>query len=148
MATATETAEGTIQLVVFALADGEYGLPIEHVQEIIRYAPPRPLPEAPPGIEGVIDLRGRIVPVVDLKARFGLPPDRPETSRIVVVEVADSVIGVVVDEVAEVLTVGLDRTEPPPPVAAVNAPYLDAVAKVDERLLVIMDVDRLLGDVG
>ena len=138
-------SEGTFQLVVFALGDGEWGIPISRVQEIIRYSAPRRLPDAPPSIEGVIDLRGRIVPVVDLRARFGLPDERPDDSKIVVVEVGDDVMGIIVDEVAEVLTVGTDRAETPPPIAASGAPYLESVIKVDERLLVVVDVEKLLG---
>jgi purine-binding chemotaxis protein CheW len=138
-------AEGqTRQLVVFTLGAEEYGVPITLVQEIIRYTAPRPIPGSPSHVEGVINLRGRIIPVVDLRSRFGVYGDRPEESKIVIVEMSELTVGIVVDEVREVLSVGAEQCEAPPEGAG-DADYLDAVAKLEGRLLVILDMHKLLG---
>lgn len=132
------------QLVVFTLGAEEYGVPITLVQEIIRYTAPRPIPGSPPHVEGVINLRGRIIPVVDLRSRFGAFGDRPDEAKIVIVELPDATVGVTVDEVKEVLTVGGEQCEAPPEGAG-DAEYLDAVAKLEGRLLVILDMPKLFG---
>ncbi|MCB0881720.1 MAG: chemotaxis protein CheW [Thermoleophilia bacterium] len=132
------------QLVVFTLGAEEYGVPITLVQEIIRYTTPRPIPGSPSHVEGVINLRGRIIPVVDLRSRFGAYGDRPDDAKIVIVELPDSTIGVTVDEVKEVLTVSADQCEAPPEGAG-DAEYLDSVAKLDGRLLVMLDMAKLFG---
>jgi len=142
------TAEGEAlarQLVVFSLAEEEYGIPITLVQEIIRYSAPRPIPGSPFHVEGVINLRGRIIPVVDLRARFGMGGERPEEAKIVIVEMETMVVGVVVDEVREVLTVDAAQCEPAPEGAG-DGDYIQAVAKLEGRLVVLLDMPRLLGD--
>jgi len=144
MSTETAPEAQTRQLVVFALGGEEYGVPITLVQEIIRYAAPRPIPGSPSHVEGVINLRGRIIPVVDLRSRLGVPGDRPAQAKIVIVEMPEPTVGIVVDEVREVLTVAAGRCEPPP-AGTGDVDYLDAVAKLDGRLLVILDMPRLLG---
>src|SRR3712207_5276550 len=95
----------TQQLVVFALADEEYALPIRQVQEIIRYSEPRAISSADPWIRGVISLRGKIVPVYDLALRLGLHVEPGADQKIVIVETGAETAGVVVDQVEEVLTV-------------------------------------------
>lgn len=135
------------QLVVFTLGAEEYGVPITLVQEIIRYTPPRPIPGSPGHVEGVINLRGRIIPVVDLRSRFGAFGEQPEEAKIVIVELPDATVGVTVDEVKEVLTVNVDQCEAPPEGAG-DAEYLDAVAKLEGRLLVILDMPKLFGTVA
>ncbi len=132
------------QLVVFTLGAEEYGVPIKLVQEIIRYTEPRPIPGSPHGVEGVINLRGRIIPVVDLRARFSSMGERPAESKIVIVELEETTVGVIVDEVKEVLSVAADQCEAPPEGAG-DAEYLDAVAKLDGRLLVILNMPKLFG---
>ena len=143
MGTEAPVEQQSRQLVVFALGADEYGVPIASVQEIIRHAPPRPIPGSPPHVLGVINLRGRIIPVVDLRARFGVVADPPADAKIVILELGEVTVGVVVDEVREVLAVGADRCEPPPDGAG-EADYIDAVAKLDGCLLVILDMHRLL----
>src|SRR5680860_622699 len=103
-----EEAGAAHRLVVFSLGGEEYGVPITLVQEIIRYSPPRPVPGSPMHVEGVINLRGRIIPVVDLRQRFGMGGLRPDEAKIVIVEMPDLTVGVVVDEVREVLTLPAD----------------------------------------
>ena len=145
MSTDIATDPQARQLVVFTLGAEEYGVPITLVQEIIRYTAPRPIPGSPPHVEGVINLRGRIIPVVDLRSRFGAFGERPEEAKIVIVELSEATVGITVDEVKEVLTVSGDQTEPPPEGAG-DAEYLEAVAKLEGRLLVILDMTKLFGD--
>jgi purine-binding chemotaxis protein CheW len=144
MSTDIATDPQARQLVVFTLGAEEYGVPITLVQEIIRYTAPRPIPGSPPHVEGVINLRGRIIPVVDLRSRFGAFGERPEEAKIVIVELSEATVGIIVDEVKEVLTVSADQTEPPPEGAG-DAEYLEAVAKLEGRLLVILDMTKLFG---
>src|SRR4051812_37624313 len=102
------------QLVVFSLGNEEYGLPITQVQEIIRYTEPRTIPSAFPSVRGVINLRGKIIPVCDLKQRLGLYNADGAEGKIVIVESQAGTAGVIVDEVDEVLTVSDDQLEEPP----------------------------------
>lgn len=146
-ATATaRTAE--LQIVVFELGDERYGLDIATVYEIIRHQPITAVPQAPAFVEGVINLRGRIIPVVDLRDRFGMATGAlTRASRIVVAEAAGTRVGLVVDGVSEVLMVPSDAIEPTPEVAAgVEAAYLRGIAKLGERLIILLALDGLFGD--
>jgi purine-binding chemotaxis protein CheW len=136
----------TRQLVAFTLGDEEYGIPITLVQEIIRHTPPRPIPGSAAHVEGVINLRGRIIPVVDLKRRFGISGEPSGDAKIVIVELDETTVGIIVDEVKEVITIDSEQTEPAPPGAAsASADYIDSVAKLEGRLLVILDLELLFG---
>jgi purine-binding chemotaxis protein CheW len=145
MSTDIATDAQTRQLVVFTLGAEEYGVPITLVQEIIRYSAPRPIPGSPMHVEGVINLRGRIIPVVDLRSRLGAVGQPPDEAKIVIVELSDATVGIVVDEVKEVLSVSADQCEAPPEGAG-DADYLDAVAKLEGRLLVILEMERLFAE--
>ena len=101
----------TQQLVIFSLAREEYALPITRVQEIIRYTEPRSVASSSPWVRGVINLRGKIVPVCDLAMRLGLSHEHAEAAKIAVVETQAGTAGVVVDSVEEVLTVSADQIE-------------------------------------
>lgn len=134
------------QLVVFELGGEAYGIDIGRVQEIIRMAPITRVPRAPEFVEGVINLRGKVIPVMDLRRRFGLPhEDRAKASRIVVVDVAERTVGMVVDSVSEVLRVAATQVEPPSPaVTTVEAAYLRGIAKLEERLIILLSLDEIL----
>jgi purine-binding chemotaxis protein CheW len=136
----------TQQLVVFALGNEEYALPIQQVQEIIRYSEPRAVSSAEPWIRGVISLRGKIVPVFDLGVRLGVHAESGGDQKIVIVETASGTAGVIVDEVEEVLTVDADQLDELP---GAGSDAIDAIAKIDDRLVVLLNPDRLLhGDVA
>jgi purine-binding chemotaxis protein CheW len=137
------------QVVVAELGGESYGLPIEAVYEIIRLQPITAVPKAPAFVEGVINLRGRIVPVVDLARRFGLlMADRGKANRIVVAAVGGTRVGLVVDAVSEVLLIDEGAVEPTPPVAAgVDAAYVRGIARLDDRLVILLQLDGLFGDV-
>lgn len=135
------------QLVSFRLADEEYGVEITKVQEIIRMQEITRVPQMPGFLEGVINLRGNVIPVIDLRKRFGMPAkDRDGETRIVVVNVEGRTIGVVVDSVAEVLRISSDQIEPPPSVVAgIGREYLLGVGKLAEnRLLILLDLEKVL----
>jgi purine-binding chemotaxis protein CheW len=135
----------TQQLVVFALGHEEYALPIQQVQEIIRYAEPRAVSSTEPWIRGVISLRGKIVPVLDLGLRLDLHAEPAGDQKIVIVETGSATAGVVVDEVEEVLTVDADQLDEVP---AAGSDAIDAIAKLDDRLVVLLRPDRLLTGVA
>lgn len=139
------TQQMTQQLVVFALGREEYALPIQQVQEIIRYSEPRAVSSAEPWIRGVISLRGKIVPVFDLGLRLGLHAEPAQDQKIVIVETDNGTAGVIVDEVEEVLTVDAGQLEEVP---GAGSDAIDAIAKIDDRLVVLLTPDRLLVGVG
>lgn len=141
----TSTTAGTRQLVTFSLDAEEYGIAITRVQEVIRRTPSRPVPGRPREMEGVIDLRGRIIPVMDLRTRLGVGGEPPEGAKVVITEVDDRTVGIVVDDVREVITIDPADIEPPPPCTVCgDGDAIESVAKVGDRLLVVLDAVRLL----
>jgi len=145
----TEKQENKVseeQLVVFSLADETYGIDISVVNEIIRMQSITQVPRTPEFVEGVINLRGRIVPVIDLRKRFGLEvSEETQASRIMVVELEGIIMGMIVDAVSEVLRLPKDSIEPTPPmVSGVDAAYLRGVGKWDDRLIILLDIDKVL----
>lgn len=138
-----------LQLVGFRVGGEEFALDVLRVQEIIRLQELTRVPNAPDFMEGVMNLRGKIIPVIALRKRFGLdlvPSDKQ--TRIVVVEVKGTVLGFVVDSVSEVLRIPADTVEPPPRLGKVDQEYVSGVGKLDDRLLILLDVDRLMVDAG
>jgi purine-binding chemotaxis protein CheW len=138
------TTDTTRQLVIFSLGSEEYALPITRVQEIIRYTEPRSVASQTAWIRGVINLRGKIVPVCDLAQRLGLPTERLETAKIVIVETELGTAGVIVDDVEEVLTVSVDQLEAVP---SADSDYVEAIAKVGDRLAILLNPDGLFAGV-
>ncbi len=135
------------QLVVFDLADEVYAVNIGSVREIIRMQTVTFVPDAPVFVQGVINLRGRVIPVVDMRRRFGLPAvEATPDSRVLVMDIAGHDIGVIVDAVTEVQRVDEALIEPTAAlVATEDSYYIDGIAKVDARLLILLDLDRALG---
>lgn len=134
------------QLVIFELAGETYGIDISTVHEIIRLQAVTEVPRTPDFVEGVINLRGRIVPVIDLHKRFNLPPgEETQNSRIMVVEVNEVTVGMMVDAVLEVIGLPAKNIEPPPAViSGVDAAYLRGVGKWKERLIILLDLNKVL----
>ncbi|HEV2717184.1 MAG TPA: chemotaxis protein CheW [Terriglobales bacterium] len=136
-----------LQVVSFNIGEEEFGLDILRVQEIIRVQRLTRVPNSPEFVDGVINLRGKVIPVVDLRKRFGLEVlEQGTQTRIVVVEVKGTVLGFIVDSVSEVLRIPAETVEPPPRLGKVEREYVMGVGKLDNRLLILLDVDRLLGD--
>ena len=134
-----------LQVVVCELADEHYGLDIARVFEIIRHQSITPVPRAPVFVKGVINLRGRIIPVVDLRCRFAMPETEPtKETRIVVAESGSTRVGLIVDSVSEVLMLQLAAVEPTPEVAAgADSEYLRGIAKLGDRLVLLLELDGL-----
>lgn len=143
---ATAASDG-IQVVVFRLGSEEYGIEIDLVREIIRRTEVTPVPHAAKAVKGVINLRGKIVAIVDLRARFGLERSKDSaTERIVVVEVGGHLVGIEVDAATEVLRLSPESIEPPPDVLA-SEDMEDAVmgvGKIDDRLIVLLKLEQVL----
>lgn len=135
------------QLVVFSLGQEEYGVDILQVKEIKRLTEITRVPNAPDHVEGVINLRGNIIPVVDLHKRFELGTvEATDESRIVIVNVQDITVGITVDAVSEVITLDESSLAPPPPlVAGIEASFIEAIGKLKDRLLILLNMDRILG---
>ncbi len=134
------------QLVTFRLGNEEFSLDILRVQEIIRHMELTRVPRTPDFVEGVINLRGRVIPVLDLRKRFGLPADeRTNETRIIVVDVDNRTVGLKVDAVSEVLRLPADTVEPPPAiVTGAESDYIRGVGKLDGRLIILLDVSKIL----
>lgn len=139
--------DGEIQLVIFQLAGEEFGMDISQVREIIRMQDVTPMPKAPKFIEGVINLRGQIIAVMDLASRFGLDRSKVnEKTRIVVTEVQDNTVGLIVDEVPEVLRILEDNIDPTPEMieSQVHADFIRGVGKLEDRIIIILSSDKIL----
>lgn len=138
-----------MQFVVFKLIDGEqvseYAISITRVQEIIPMPVPTRLPQVPDFIEGIINLRGKIIPIIDLKKRFSMGASvTNKESRSVIIDMDGQTIGITVDEVNEVLRLTPEKIEAPPAViGGITAEYLTGVGKLEDRLLIILDVDKI-----
>ena len=140
---ATQTEE--LQLVIFALAKEEYGLPITKVQEINRMVPIAKLPQTPSFVEGIINLRGRVLPVIDLRKRFQLAvSEHTDATRIIIVDVEGQTVGVIVDAVNEVVRLSSSQVEPAPPSFMLDSKYIHGVGKLDNRLLILLNIDKVL----
>jgi len=135
-----------LQLVTFKLGTEEFALDILLVQEINRRVEITKVPKTPEFVEGVINLRGKIVPVVNLHKRFGLAGQGfTGQSRIIVVNIDNRVLGLMVDSVSEVLQVPAHSIEPPPPLGVgIDAAYIKGIGKLEDRLLILLDLGKVL----
>ena len=147
-ATRTESATSgeLIQLVSFRLDNEEYGIEVLKVREIIRVIPITHMPNTPAYVEGIINLRGKIIPVVSMRAKFGLPVvDSGSQSRIVVMDISGELMGFIVDSVSEVIRISGSEIQPPPNVVSggIDQECITGVINQAERLLVLLDLERL-----
>jgi|SRR5690606_16501556 Chemotaxis signal transduction protein len=143
---AERAVQDQAQMVVFKLAGEYYAVDIHQVREIIRVPEITRVPRTPDFVEGVINLRGSVIPIIDLRKRFGLEAAQAsDEQRIVVVEMEDKTVGVIVDAVTEVLRVDRDRIEPPSPyILSLDTQYITGIARLDDRLVIMLDVARVL----
>jgi purine-binding chemotaxis protein CheW len=135
-----------LQLVSFKVGSEEFGVDILKVQEINKMLKITRVPNAPEFVEGVVNLRGRIIPVIDLRKRLSLSAKEHDSkTRIVVVDIGGNIVGFIVDEVNEVLRVSKDIIENPPElVSKVESDFITSVAKLDDRIIILLDLDNLL----
>lgn len=134
--------------VLFKVDDATYGIAAADVLQMESFAGATRVPGAPPYVAGLVQVRGRVVPVIDLRARFGLPAAAPTLdTRVVVVQQGDRVVGLVADVAREVLSIPSEAIRPPPDVVASQAAgFVKAVAQAGGRLIMLIDCDRIIGE--
>ena len=144
----TIVTEELLQLVSFKVGEAEFGVDILRVQEINKMMELTVVPNTPSFVEGVVNLRGRIIPVINLRSRLGLDVKKYDAeTRIIVVDLHDKTIGFIVDEVKEVLRIPKSITEAPPEiVSGVDSEYITAIGKLEDRLLILLDLTKVLSN--
>lgn len=148
-AVAVEETEDSIQLVTFNLGEELFALDILKVQEIIRVSPITPVPHCPDYVDGVITLRGKIVPIIDLRTRFGLPPaEHGSATRIIVINVKQIMLGLVVDAVHEVTRLGRSHLESTSTMGSGTNEYVSGVGKLGGQLVTLVDVESIGAPIG
>lgn len=141
----TGYANDTQQFLTFALGQEEYGVEILKIQEIKGFAAITPLPNAPTFLKGVLNLRGTIVPIIDLRKKFGLPEvELTKFTVIVVVQVQGKITGFIVDAVSDVLDVAGTDIQPTPDLHQVDTTCINGLAKVGEKLVILVDIEKVL----
>lgn len=135
-----------LQLVSFRMGNEEFGIDILNVKEIIRIVNITKVPNCPDFVEGIINLRGKVIPVIDLRTKLGMEKKEcDKDTRIVVVVIDEKTVGFLVDAVSEVLRIPRNITEAPPEITTgKNSEYITAVGKLDDRLLTLLDLNRIL----
>lgn len=141
-----EEVGNDVKAIVFRLKDEEYGVEVGQVKSIERLEHITRVPNTPHFVKGVINLRGIVTPIIDLRARFGFEESEyTDSTRAIVVNVSDKEVGLIVDEANDVIDITEDDIEPPPSVVGgVDAVYLRGVAKLEKRLLILLNLDKVL----
>ncbi len=146
----TTQRDELIQLVSFMLADEEYGVEVLKVREIIRMPTITKMPNTPQHVEGIINLRGKVIPIISMRRRFGLMENENNThTRIIIMDVAGALTGFIVDAVSEVIRIHSSEIQPPPSMVmsgGIGQEFITGVFNHAERLLIIMDVDRMFSE--
>ncbi len=137
-----------LQLVSFRIGEEMFGVDILKVQEINRLTEITKVPQAPSFVEGVINLRGKVIPIIDIRKRFGMSlKECDKDTRIVVVDIETSVMGMIVDAVSEVLRIPATTVEPAPDIAtSVSSEYIRGVAKLEDRLLILLELGKIFSE--
>jgi purine-binding chemotaxis protein CheW len=133
-----------LRLACFSLEGQNYAVDIMKIRQIIRPAKIRPLPQAPDFIEGVINLRGAVIPVMDLRKRFKMKTDTTREPRIIIVSVERHVMGVVVDDVSEVISVSQEQVQPAPQLSGIPGRFLAGACQWKDDILLLLNLDELL----
>jgi purine-binding chemotaxis protein CheW len=142
----TERNEDLKQLISFTVGEEEFGLEILSVKEVIRIQEVTWLPKAPSFVKGIINLRGDVIPIIDLRDKFGLAHREYTTlTRVIVVEIEGKLIGMVVDSASQVLRIPSDQIDPPPPViGGLSQEYITGVGKIGESLIILLNINSIL----
>ncbi|CAG1017331.1 Chemotaxis protein CheW [Burkholderiaceae bacterium] len=135
-----------LQLVGFRNGDEFFGVPISKVREIVRVPEITPVPDMPEFLKGVINLRGRIVAVVDMSRRLGTAgPGAKKANRVLILELGGSLTGLIVDSVSEIVKIDEESIEPPPEmISSIGAEYVTGVGKLKDRLFILLEIDKLM----
>ncbi len=148
-ASATEASDQALaphEVLAFTLGKEEYGIQILKVQELRGYEEPTRIANAPDFIKGVVNLRGIIVPIIDMRIKFNLgTPSYDQFTVVIILNIAGRVVGMVVDSVSDVITLSSDQIKPAPDMGtALNTDYLVGLGTVDQRMLILIDIDKLM----
>ena len=138
--------DGVLEALAFKLGNEEYGIKILKVQEIRGYETVTRIASAPEHVKGVVNLRGTIVPIVDMRIKFKLgEPTYNQFTVVIILNIQDRVVGMVVDSVSDVISLTADQIRPPPDMGgALNTDYVVGLGTVDERMIILVDIDRLM----
>ena len=141
-----DSAEHEVQVVTFKLGREEYAIDILQVQEIVMMTEITRMPKAPRFIEGIVNLRGQMIPIIDMRKRFDLAEGKHDSdTRIIIVDIGHEIVGMVVDGVREVIRLPDSAISPPPPmIKGISAEYLRGIGQIGERLLIMLDLGRVL----
>ncbi len=142
----TEQIVEELKVIIFKLKSEEYGVDVKQVKSIERMEHITRVPNTPPFVKGVINLRGVVIPIIDLRKRFGLElKDYNESTRIIIINVDEMEVGLIVDAANDVIDIPVSTIEPPPKVVGgVESIYLRGVAKLSDRLLILLNLDKVL----
>ncbi len=143
----TENKENVVlQLITFSLGAEEFAIDILEVKEIIRTMEASKIPRSLDFVEGVINLRNVVIPIIDLRKRFEMPEKEPDSNtRIIVIEISELLVGFIVDSVSEVFSINSSEVEPTPSVVSgLESEYINGVAKLNEKLLILLNIEKLL----
>lgn len=143
---ASSTGEDILQLVTFSIGEEEFAVDILYIREINRMQFLTRVPNAPEFVKGVINLRGKVIPVIDLRRRLGVKAKEiTKETRIIVLEIQNKTIGIIVDMVNEVLRINKDVIEKPPAASGtIDADFISALAQLEDRILILLDTDKLI----
>ncbi len=143
------SATKALEFLAFTLGQEEYGIDIQKVQELRGYDPVTRIANAPEHIKGVVNLRGIIVPIIDLRIKFNLgTPSYDQFTVVIILNMASRVMGIVVDSVSDVITLNPEQVKPAPEMGAVlDTDYLIGLGTLDERMLILVDIDKLMSSV-
>jgi purine-binding chemotaxis protein CheW len=138
--------EQRLQMINFTVGGDEYAVEIQKVREVINFREITQLPKAPSFVKGIINLRGEVIPVIDLREKFGLSHEEYSAmTNVVIVEIGRKAVGVVVDSVRHVIRVAASDLAPSPPfIGGLSGKYVNGVAKLGERLIVVLDMEKIL----
>ena len=138
--------QSIVQMINFVVAGDEYAVDIKKIREVINFREITQLPKAPDFVKGIINLRGDVIPVIDLREKFGLHHEEYSAlTNIIIVEIAKKAIGVVVDSVSHVIRIPESEIAPSPPfVGGLSGKYVSGIAKLEERLIVVLDMEKIL----
>ena len=144
---ANYSGDGT-QLVTFTLGDEYYGVDILKVRELISYSAPSVLPNVPRCIKGVINLRGLIVPIVDLRAKFGMPDVQyDQYTVVIIVQVGEKLIGIIVDSVSDVIFLRDDQKQETPEFSRnIDTAFIEGMGQIKEEMVILLSVERMLSE--